>query len=160
MPKPATSFAQSGWLEATSGIVALRSPRRCRHSRSTRQWSSLDTRTAIRFGAAVGEAPLHVEALADLLRERAAQRVEVAAGEVELHAHEELATLGVGRVLVGADDVRSGVGEEAGDRGDDAVAVVAGDQQVGRSCVGGGYFDQRVPRVLGLRMAAAARSSA
>src|SRR3954452_17254391 len=50
MPKPATSAAWSGWLEATRGISASSSPRRWRHSRSTRQWSSRETRMAIRFG--------------------------------------------------------------------------------------------------------------
>ena len=49
--------------------------------------------------------------------------------EVELHPHEELAALGVGRVLVGGDDVRAGIGEEARDGGDDAVPVGAGDEQ-------------------------------
>ena len=77
----------------------------------------------------VGQPPVHVEPVADLLRERAAERVEVALLERELHPHEELAALGVGRVLVGADDVRAGVGEEAGDGRDDAVAVGAGDEQ-------------------------------
>ena len=61
--------------------------------------------------------------------ERASERGQIALLEVELHPHEELAALGVGRVLVGADDVRAGVGEEARDRGDDAVPVGAGDQQ-------------------------------
>ena len=78
---------------------------------------------------AVGEPPAHVELRRHLLLERASERGEIALLEVELHAHEELAALGVGRVLVGADDVRSGGGEEARDRGDDAVPVVAGDQQ-------------------------------
>src|SRR4051794_21809077 len=50
MPKPATSSAWSGWLEATRGMSASSSPRRWRHSRSTRQWSSRETRMAIRFG--------------------------------------------------------------------------------------------------------------
>ena len=77
--------------------------------------------------------------------------------EVELHPHEELAALGVGRVLVGADDVRARVGEEAGDGGDDAVAVGAGDEQAAVHAKRGGYFDQRVPRVLGERVAPAGR---
>ena len=74
-----------------------------------------ETRIAIRFGrAGVGRArQLHVEPLGDLLLERAPERAEVALLEGELHPHEELAALGVGRVLVGADDVRAGAGEEA-----------------------------------------------
>ena len=43
----------------------------------------------------------------------------------ELHAHEERAALGVGRVLVGVEDVRVVLREESRDRGDDAVAVGA-----------------------------------
>ena len=79
--------------------------------------------------ARVGEAVAHVQPLGDLLLEGAAERAEVALGEVELHAHEELAALGIGRVLVGADDVRARVREEPRDRGDDPVPVGAGDEQ-------------------------------
>src|SRR4051794_18362653 len=50
MPKPPTSPARSGWLEATSGMSASSSPRRWRHSRSTRQWSSRETRIPTRLG--------------------------------------------------------------------------------------------------------------
>ena len=93
--------------------------------------------------------------------ERAAERAEVALREGELHPHEELAALGVGRVLVGADDVRAGVGEEAGDGGDDAVAVGAGDEQAAVHASCGGYFRERAARVArragGGRRAGAAR---
>jgi hypothetical protein len=77
----------------------------------------------------VGQPPAHGEALAHVAAERLRQRVQLAAPERELHAHEELAALGIGRVLVGADDVGAGRGEEAGDRRDDAVPIWAGDQQ-------------------------------
>ena len=41
--------ARSAWLETTSGMSACSSPRRQRHSSSSRQWSSRDTRIATRL---------------------------------------------------------------------------------------------------------------
>ena len=83
--------------------------------------------------------------------------LEVAVLERELHPHEELAALGVGRVLVGGDDVRAGAGEEARDRGDDAVAVGAGDEQAAVHAQRGGYFGERRERVVDERVAPARR---
>ena len=67
----------------------------------------------------VVQAPLHREALGHLARERPR---EVLAERVdgEGHAHEEGAALGIGRVLVGGDDVRVARGQEPRDRRDDA----------------------------------------
>ena len=73
----------------------------------------------------VREAPVHLERLRGLsgkgtleLRPPLVQPLEP-----ELHAHEEGAALGIGRVLVGAEDVRVGLGQEAGDGGHDPVPV-------------------------------------
>jgi hypothetical protein len=76
----------------------------------------------------VGEPPVHPEALADLGSE-GVREVGVERREREGHAHEERAALGVGRVLVGAHDVRVAGREEARDRGNDAVPVRARDEQ-------------------------------
>ena len=149
----------SGWLEATSVISASSSPRRWRHSRSTRQWSSLLTehRHPLRR-VGVGEPPAACRtAPPTSCCERAPERAEVALLEVELHAHEELAALGVGRVLVGADDVRAGVGEEARDGGDDAVPVGAGDEQAAVHASSEATSRERVHASLGERVAAAGR---
>lgn len=45
MPSLAAICAQSGWLETMSGMSTRRSPMRQRYSRSTRQWSYLETIT-------------------------------------------------------------------------------------------------------------------
>src|SRR5215210_1092366 len=52
-PWDLTRGARSGWLETTSGISASSSPASQRQSRSVRQWSYLETRTAILFGVSV-----------------------------------------------------------------------------------------------------------
>ena len=84
--------------------------------------------------ARVGEAPVHRERPADVARRtraRARRGARARLVEPELHAHEERAALGVGRVLVGAEDVGVALGEEARDRGDDPVPVGARDEQAG-----------------------------
>ena len=74
--------------------------------------------------------PRHLELLADLrepLLERRACAREVV--EVNLHSQEKAAALGIGRVLVGLDDVRACLGQAGGHRRDDPVPVGACDEQ-------------------------------
>jgi hypothetical protein len=78
----------------------------------------------------VVQAPLHREGLGHRVREGLREVLAERVGG-EGHAHEERAALGIGRVLVGGDDVGVARGQEARDRRDDAVAVRAGDQQAG-----------------------------
>ena len=47
-PTARASGSRSGWLETTATTSASSSPRRQRHSRSTRQWSRRETRIAMR----------------------------------------------------------------------------------------------------------------
>ena len=49
----AQQVGESGWLAITITTGMSNSPRRLRHSRSTRQWSSVDAMRATRFGLAV-----------------------------------------------------------------------------------------------------------
>jgi hypothetical protein len=49
--------------------------------------------------------------------------------EMELHPQEEAPTLGIGRMLVGVDDVCTGFGEAGRERRDDPVPVRARDDQ-------------------------------
>jgi hypothetical protein len=83
--------------------------------------------------ARVVHPPLHPERLADLEPERVLElrTALLEPVEVELGAHEEHPALGVGRVLVGAEDVRVTVREEAGDGGDDPMPVGARDEDAG-----------------------------
>ena len=110
------------------------SPRRQRQSRSSRQWSSREASSAVTLPpVGVGEVPLHLERPCDALAERA---LEIGPAlrqvlEAELHAHEERPALGVGRVLVRAEDVRVVLGKEPRDGGDDPVSVRARDEQTG-----------------------------
>jgi len=64
--------------------------------------------------------------------------VEVAAAEVELHAHEEFAMLAVG-VLIRVQQVAAVLGDEVRHGRNDAARVRAGDQQAGGGGDGGGY---------------------
>src|SRR3954468_6578178 len=50
MPNARTSPAVSGWFETTMATVIGSSPRRCRQSRSSRQWSAFDAKIATRCG--------------------------------------------------------------------------------------------------------------
>jgi len=85
--------------------------------------------------ARLGEAVVHLKALADLRGEAAPHRIAFLFGSsVEDHAHEE-ATL-VARVLVCVDDVEPGLGEEAADGGDQTRPVGAGEQQTRCRCLG------------------------
>ena len=77
----------------------------------------------------VPQPPGHAERLGDLQAEPLGEAVALLGGERELHAQEERAALGIGRVLVRADDVRPGLVQEARDARDDARSVRAGDQQ-------------------------------
>ncbi len=89
-----------------------------------------EQRDPLRLGG-IADAPAHPEACRDLLAEAALEQLAraVEALEVELHPQEEAPALGIGRVLVGGDDVRAELAEQAGDRRDDAVPVRAGDEQ-------------------------------
>lgn len=90
-----------------------------------------EDRDALAAGHVV-QRPLHAEALGDgrdvgfECRARRCQTVEV-----DDRALEEATALGVGRVLIERDDVRAVMSEHAGDGGDDAGLVVAGDEQAG-----------------------------
>ena len=125
---------RSGWLETTSAMSASSSPRRQRQSRSSRQWSSRETRSATRLrlrrrpagaspsrsGSATsrGEGPL----------ERVARRREAARWNTM--RMKNAPALGVGRVLVGAGRCwRRASSRKPDDRGDDAGAVRAADEQ-------------------------------
>ena len=78
--------------------------------------------------ARLGEAVLHLERRGDLLLEAPPQLLQLGLRDrIEDHPHEE-PPLG-GRVLVGVDDVQSGVGEEAADPRDQSRPVGAGEQQ-------------------------------
>ena len=50
MPNERTSSAVLVWLEITIGMLTGSSPRRCRQSSSSRQWSEVEARIAIRLG--------------------------------------------------------------------------------------------------------------
>src|SRR5204863_5319260 len=80
----------------------------------------------------VAHTPRHAQA-AGHVREPALELVAVVVDplEVELHPHEELAALGVGRVLVRLEDVRALLLQEAGYRGHDSGPVGAGEEQSG-----------------------------
>ncbi len=87
------------------------------------------------------EAPPEVELAGDLRKpglEGRALALEVR--EVELHAQEEAAALGIGRVLIGANDVRTGFGETGGERRDDPLAVAARDDEAGEIGVRGHFW--------------------
>jgi hypothetical protein len=79
----------------------------------------------------VVQSPLHLEAARDLLVEPAPELIERRrqAAQVEHHAQEERAPLGVGRVLVGLRDVGALGVEESRDRGHDSGPVLAADEQ-------------------------------
>ena len=83
--------------------------------------------------ARVREAEVHRERLRDPLREGALQLLAalVQLLEPELHAHEEGAALGDGRVLVGAEDVGVGLEQESRHGGHDPVPVGARDEEAG-----------------------------
>ncbi len=73
----------------------------------------------------VGDAPVRRERPGDLLCEGALELLApiLQPLDPELHAHEEGAALGIGRVLVGAEDVRVALEEKPGDGRDDPVTV-------------------------------------
>src|SRR5207249_6556019 len=81
-------------------------------------------RRALTF-ARVREAPSHPEWPADPFGEGAFELLPpiLQRFEPELHSHEEVPALGVGRMLVGAEDVGVALEEEAGDCRDNPVPV-------------------------------------
>ena len=95
-----------------------------------------EDRDALAIGR-VGDRPLHRERLGDLRRERPLQlgAAEVEPVEVERHAHEERPAGRVGRVLVGVEDVRAVLEQEARDGRDDARPV--GQEISSRATCGG-----------------------
>ena len=79
----------------------------------------------------VGEPPAHSQRLGHLIGKRVLESGSplLQAFQSELHPHEKGAALGVGRVLVGAEDVGVVLGEEARYRGHDPVPVGTRDEQ-------------------------------
>ena len=134
-PKPRDVRSRSRWLEITSTMSASSSPLRQRHSRSSRQWSSRETRTRCACDRSRSDRPVHRRAArrrARRTRAPARSRPRSSPSSVELHPHEERAALGIGRVLVGIEDVRAVLEQEARDGGDDARPVGAGDRAAAR----------------------------
>jgi hypothetical protein len=71
---------------------------------------------------------IHLQRACELLLEAKVERIPlVLGGWVEGHPHEEASL--VTRVLVGVDDVATGIGEEAADRGDQAGLVWTGEEK-------------------------------
>ncbi len=108
------------------------SPRRLRHSRSSRQWSSLRGQDRHPFGlGGFGQPEVHVERRRHLLAESGLERVPRRGqpGQVKDGALHERSTALGGRMLVQRDDVRPGGGQEGTDRGDQTRSVGAVQQQ-------------------------------
>ena len=55
--------------------------------------------------------------------------IAIESGEMELHSQEERSAFGIGRVLVGADDVRAEYGQLTGECGDDPLPVSTRDDE-------------------------------
>ena len=123
MPKDRTSSAVLVWFEITMGIVTGSSPRRWRHSSSSRQWSRRrdEDRHPLRDGL-IGERPLEPERRERLVARSASisghRRGEVRA--VEHDPLEERATDRIVGVLVEREDVAVVAGDQRADRRDDA----------------------------------------
>ena len=105
----------------------------------------------------VRDPPVHLKARGELA-ERSLEPVAVVLGlerrQPERHPHEEHPVLGMGRVLVGGDDVGAALEQEARDGGDDPGAVRARDQQ-SRGVVGAARNVRRGVRHQWLTAAAA-----
>lgn len=83
-----------------------------------------EQRYALAF-ARVRETPIHSKRTADPLGEGMFERLTTIGQSLEpkLHPHEEGSALGIGRVLVGAENVGVALVQEGGNRGDNPVAV-------------------------------------
>ena len=113
-PNGRTCSARSGWLEITITTDMSNSPRRLRHNRSSRQWSSLDAMIATRLGSAasVSEKSIPNCSATCSVKSRLTRLARRSTREVEDGAlHERSAGL-CGGMLIQGDDVGPGIGEE------------------------------------------------
>ena len=128
---------RSSWLEMTATISASSSPRRQRHSRSSRQWSWRETRIAMRrrsphqrISQSISKRPATSPSnVAPRRRSRTPSRAFGRPAPGRTRCAGRTAAGGIGGVLVRGDDVRAPLEQEARHRGHDARAIRAADQQ-------------------------------
>ena len=133
MPNERTSSAVLVWLEITIGIVTGSSPRRCRQSSSSRQWSEVDARIAMRLGTD-WSVSVHSRPSGVTVSARSASISGIAAarsGRWKTTRWKNVAAVGVVGVLIERDDVAVVAGDQRCHGSDDARPVRTVHDQTG-----------------------------